>query len=492
VVVIGGGISGLTCALHLSDAGKRVVLIEAHRIGSGTTGRSTGNLYSVVGEGLSVLSGSWGTNTIRKVVESRAAAIRFIERTVSEHGIACDFARVPMYRFSEDDSSLSRRFLLRERDASLRCGLSASLVDDVPLPFSTAKGLLLEGQAQFHPLKYARGLAALVARKCEVYEKSPAIDIDSTRGVVRCEGGEIRAKCIVVATHIPKGFQTVQMRMSPIREQAIAAKIRTPIEPGIYWKTDHPKRSIRNVRDGEANYALVIGDSFKTGHGDPEENLEAVENYVSSHFETDDHLYYWGAQSYRSADDLPFIGRQDDRVFFLSGFSTDGLVYGTLGAEMVSDYILERKNPWSALYPPHRFTPLRSLKTMAKEGAENACEYVRNIPGVGTTSLDELLPGCGGIITHEGKKVAAFRDPDGKLHGVSAVCTHLKCIVRFNSVERSWDCPCHASRFALDGQVLEGPALKALEPVALDAKKIPSREKARPSSGNPGPLETRV
>jgi glycine/D-amino acid oxidase-like deaminating enzyme/nitrite reductase/ring-hydroxylating ferredoxin subunit len=472
VVIVGGGISGLTCALHLAEAGKNIVLIEADRIGGGTTGRSTGNLYSIVDQGLSSLARSWGTNTTRKVVEARTSAVRFIERTISENGIACDFARVPLYRFTEEGSAPSKSFLVDERDASLRCGLSAELIDGGPLSFMSGKTLRLEQQAQFHPLKYVRGLAHVLSAKCEIFEKSPALEIDSAKGIVRCAGGEIQADCVVIATHVPKGVQPViQMRLSPIREQAVAAKVRESIDPGIYWKIDQPKRSIRTVKDGDSQYALVIGDSFKTGHGDPEEDLEAIESYASSHFTLDDHFYYWGAQSYRPADGLPFIGRQDNRSFILTGFSADGLVYGTLGAAIIADALLERRNQWSGLFPPKRFTPLRSLPSMTKEGAENTCEYVRNLPGVGTTSLDEIAEGCGAIISHEGKKVAAFRDEAGILHGVSAVCTHMKCIVRFNPVERSWDCPCHASRFAIDGRVIEGPALQALDAVHLPSEK---------------------
>lgn len=465
VVVIGGGITGLTSALLLSRAGQKVALLEARRVGLGTTGRSTGNLYVTTDKHLSTLTRSYGLATVKEVITSRSTAIDFIEQTVKDEGIDCHFQRVPFFQFLERAETRVQDFLAKEFEAAQQCGLQAELLQEAPLPFKTQAALRLSGQAQFHPLLYAQGIASHLAQSCSIFENSPAIDIDHTQGKVTTPSGEIRAKHIIVATHTPKGVSPLHLALSPIREFGIAAQLKEAnMVPGIYWGVDQPKHSLRCVNASGKQYLVVIGEKYKTGHKPPSSDpIHSLESYASSRFNLASERVGWSAQAYQGADQLPYIGKYKDRLFLLTGFSTDGLVFGTLGAMIVSDHILGRENSWSNLYTPNRCRPLKSAKAILKEGFDVYCQYQKDLPIVGTRKLEDIRPGEGGIIERQGEKLAVYRKDETAYECVSAVCTHLKCIVTFNPIEKSWDCPCHASRFETNGKVIEGPALRNLE-----------------------------
>lgn len=464
VVIVGAGISGLTCAYMLSNAGKKVIVAEGRSIGLGTTGHSTGNLYSTVESHLSTLISTWGKDTAKQVVSSRSLAIGLIENLVTTMRIDCDFRRVPLHHFSEKIEQENKAFFESEFEAAKELGLPANFNSSASLPFKTTRSLTLENQAQFHPLNYVRGIAQTIAGSVEIFEHSPAIDFDAKQGSVTCPKGTIKADHIVFATHVPKGTDPVQLRLEPIREHGVAAPFKGNPFHGIFWRADQPKRSVRTITANGTTYVMAIGTPFKTGHNSdtPKEN-EILDEYLSSRMDIAQERYWWAAQSYRSADKLPFIGETATGIHFLTGFSADGLVYGTLGARIISDTILGRTNEFKHVFKASRVTPLKSAKTMMTQGADTMKQYLRDLPGVGTTQIDNIERGRGAVIERGGEKLAVYRDEQGQAHCVSAVCTHMKCIVTFNPAERTWDCPCHASRFALDGSVIEGPALLPLE-----------------------------
>lgn len=463
IAVIGGGITGLTCALLLGRAGKKVTVIEAGLVGSGTTGRSTGNLYSLVDQNLSQLISKWGKKTARNVIAARTAAIDFIASLVEENKLGCDFVRTEFNYFTDTLSVESKEFLEREKAAALDLGLAARLRPSAKVPFHVASVLEVKDQAQFHPLLYVQGLSERLPERVHLYENSPALRIDTKAGRIDGDGWSLKADQIVMATHTPKGIHSVQFRLSPVREHGLAAPLKGNGFPGIFWSVDNPKRSVRTLSRGDQSYVLVIGDKFKTGHkvNTPQENW-ILNRYLERRFRLKNERYWWAAQSYRSADGIPFIGRGDNGTYYATGFATDGLVYGTLGAMIIADEILGRENPWASLFTPKRVTPLKSACAMLNEGADNLFQYAKRAAGMGTVSLETIQPGHGGVVDYKGEKIAVFRDERGKLHTVSAICTHMKCMVSFNRAEKTWDCPCHASRFTFDGNVIEGPALAPL------------------------------
>lgn len=464
IAVVGGGIAGLTCAYHLSRAGKKVVLVEAERIGSGTTGHSTGNLYGLIEESLYQLELKWGNSVASEVVESRLSAVDTIEEIVSVNKINCDFRRVNFSYFTENASEKTKSFLHHEAAAAESLGFKIKMADSAAsLPFPTKFTLEIQNQAQFNPLSYVRALAELLTPKVQIYENSRVTEIDTAGGLIKCENGEVKAEKIIMATHIPKGSAAVQLRLSAIREHGMAALLKSNAFPGTFWRMDESKRSIRTVSVDGRHFVIVIGEKFKTGHNaETEKENEELDRYISERFDVGFERYWWSAQSYRSADYLPIID-ENDKVYYLTGFSSDGLVYGTLGAGIIADRILGKQNNWEHLYKSDHRSFMKSSKEIIKEGFDNFCQYAKDFPKTGTTNLHKILPGEGAIIESAGEKIAVYKDENNQIHAVSAVCTHMKCIVTFNSAEKSWDCPCHASRFATNGKVLEGPALQNLE-----------------------------
>jgi glycine/D-amino acid oxidase-like deaminating enzyme/nitrite reductase/ring-hydroxylating ferredoxin subunit len=474
VVVIGGGITGLTAAMLLSQAGKKVILLEALRIGEGTTGNSTGNLYVTVDEHLSTLSKKWSQDVAKQVVASRRAAINLIRDTVSRFQLDCAFTEVPFNLFTEREDRDAEEALDKEQKAFSDAGLGPLMSSNAQLPFTTRRVLTVPGQAQFHPLKYARQLAASLNLHCRIHENSQVVDIDEEKGIVSTAGGTVKADHIVMATHTPKGVWMVQTVLGAYREHGVAAELAAgSLAPGIYWSLHMPKHSIRPFSDSGRNYVMVIGDKYKTGHAeDTGSYVRGLSSYLNDRFKLGTATYTWGGQHYRAADGLPYIGKSKGRLYHLTGFATDGLVYGTLGAMIVADQILGKENPWLDTYNIKRFTPVKSFTEFFRIGADTIANYMKDTPwNVDVKSETDITPGQGKLLEKDGEKLAVYRDENGALHSVSAICTHMKCTVHWNEVEKSWDCPCHGSRFRPDGQVIEGPAVVSLPVKPIESKK---------------------
>jgi glycine/D-amino acid oxidase-like deaminating enzyme/nitrite reductase/ring-hydroxylating ferredoxin subunit len=464
-VIIGGGITGLTSALLLSDMGMKVILLEARKVGMGTTGNSTGNLYVTVDEHLSTIRKKWNADVMKAVVTSRSEALNLIEVNVRRFNIDCDFYRTSFNYFSETGNKKEMDFMAAESEALTDAGLFTEISSRSDLPFGVKKSLSVSGQAQFHPLNYAIGLAAGLSARCEIFENSPVIDFNDKEGIVKTENGTIKTRHIVMATHTPKGVYMVQTVLGPYREHGVAALLREGECPkGIYWGIEQPKHSVRAFKKGNQNYVMVIGDKYKTGQGeDTNAYVKRLENYLHNHFKIAEITHTWGGQQYRPADGLPYIGKHGDKTYFLTGFSTDGLVYGTLGAIIVANMVAGKENRWEDTYKLNRFTPVKSFKEFFKENTDNFVQYLKDMPwNRDADSMKEIVKEQGTIIEMHGEKLAVFRDNSGKDHICSAVCTHMKCVVNWNPAEKTWDCPCHGSRFNIDGKVIEGPAVTDL------------------------------
>jgi glycine/D-amino acid oxidase-like deaminating enzyme/nitrite reductase/ring-hydroxylating ferredoxin subunit len=465
VVIIGGGITGLTAAMLLSDSGKKVILLEAIHIGLGTTGNSTGNLYVTVDEHLSRIKRKWGTDIMNNVVSSRSSAISLIEQTITRFNIECDFYRTSFNYFAENPDKEIEDFIKEEYEALKEAGLDPVLSENAGLPFNVKKILSVNGQAQFHPYKYVLELAKHISSRCEIYEDSQVEDFDEKEGLVKTKNGSVKADHVIMATHTPKGVWMVQGVLGPYREFGVAAELKSDNFPkGIFWGLDQPKHSVRSFDHEGKNYVMVIGDKFKTGQADDTaEYVKGLEQFLESHFQIGPEKFVWGGQHYRPADGLPYIGKHSDKLYFLTGFATDGLVYGTMASMIVSDQILGKKNPYAETYDLKRFTPVKSFKEFFKENIDNVAQLLKDTPwNVDAHSLKEISTGEGKVIESGGEKVAVYKDETGNHHIVSAVCSHMKCVVNWNSTEKTWDCPCHGSRFNTDGKVLEGPAITDL------------------------------
>lgn len=467
VAIVGAGITGLTTAMLLADAGFAVVVLEAGGVGLGSTGHSTGNLYATVDRGLRDIEEKWDRETMRAVAHSRAEAIDLIEQTVRRHGLDCGFARRPFCLFASHARDRDREAIEREYRAAIQADLNARLVDTLSLPYSVARALVIEGQAQFHPLNYVRGLARqLAADGCRICEDTRVTALDDGRGFLYTETGTVQADAIVLATHTPKGVYAVQSTMEVYREYGIAVRLCGNHYPeGIYWDLG-TRHSIRSYGEGSERCLVAIGGRHKVGHEEhTDKRYDALEQHVREHFDVERSLYRWSAQSYRAADALPYIGRASgtDRTHIATGFGADGLVYGTLAGAILAEALQGRESRWSDLYDASRFTPIKSAKGFLGESAGVAARLVRDWLKRCPEALDAIRPGEGRVLEIDGDRLAVFRDFDRRYVAVSPVCTHMGCIVHWNNAEKSWDCPCHGSRFSVEGAIIEGPALAPLE-----------------------------
>jgi glycine/D-amino acid oxidase-like deaminating enzyme/nitrite reductase/ring-hydroxylating ferredoxin subunit len=464
VLVVGAGITGVTLSLALARTGRSVALIDAGEIGAGSTGGSTGNLYSTVSDGMANLVEKWGIDSMRRVVAARQWAVEAIAETAARYRIACGFVRCPLHWQATSEAAAVD--MQDEFIALRRCGLSPRIEDGITpcAGWHVGPALVLDGQAQFDPMCYLDALAQEANNSgCHIFTHTPALSIDHDKHEVETPSGRVKAGEIALATHTPSGFHPIQAGMVVKREYGLA--FRNPgvsWSPGIFWTRGEHRISVRPFDAMEGNFLIAVGESHPTGRHDANQALLDLEAEAGICLGEMAPAYRWSAQNFRSPDGLPYIGRDPMGSFIATGFATDGLVYGTLAAHIIADHLLGRDNPHADLFDAGRFTPIKSAKGAAEEIATMVTSLASDYLGGGDRAGLDLAPGSAAIVEVDGDKVAAYRDPGGVLHVLSPVCTHLKCLVHWNAAEVSWDCPCHGSRFSPDGSVLEGPALKPL------------------------------
>ena len=473
VAIVGGGIVGTLTAFILAREGLSVAVLEARGVGTGSTGYSTGNLYATVGAGLAAIEEKWGEDAMRRVARSRKAAVDRIEVASRELGVDCDFKRCDFHQLALPESETDAVEQLRkEADAARRAGLAVREAASAPLPFATGTTLVIEGQAQFQPMDFVRGLASRIGgERCRVHEQTPVLDFDADAKTVSTARGTVRAGHIVLATHTPKKFNAVQTELGPYREYAIAVEVpEGTLPPGIFWTQEGSRHSLRAFSRGGRHYAVAIGERHKTGQEpDMRGRQEALASWLHRRVRAQGESHRWSAQGYYAADSLPYIGRSAaaENLYVATGFGADGLTYGSVAAPILADAILGRDNEYAELYKARRVAPAKAGGKFVKENVNVVTEYVKDYASLLRAGhAEELAPGDGRIVEVQGKRCAVHRTLDGRLLAVSPVCTHLKCLVHWNNAETSWDCPCHGSRFDVDGTVLEGPAAAPLERLA--------------------------
>jgi glycine/D-amino acid oxidase-like deaminating enzyme/nitrite reductase/ring-hydroxylating ferredoxin subunit len=469
VAVLGGGIVGITTALRLQEAGADVTLLEAGRLACGVSGQTTAKVTSQHGLIYADLARRRGPDAARLYGAANERAIAWIAERVERDGIDCDFRLRPAYAYVRAGAERAR--VEQEAEAARAAGLPASFVTDTPLPYAVAGAVRFADQAEFHPRRYLVALAErFVAAGGTIHEHTHAVEVDRDEQlVVKTPGARVTATHVVVATHFPFLDRSLAFaRASQQRSYLIACRIGGPPPDGMHISADAPTRSIRAapVADG-AELLLVGGEGHRTGAGgDTEARYARLEEFARSHWDVEAVAYRWSSQDAVVLDGLPLVGRAtpwSGQLLLATGFGKWGMTGGIAAAELLADLVQGRTNPLAELFDPIRFAP-RSALRLAEENAGNALRFAgdRLRPG-DRRPIEQLAPGEGATVTHEGERVAAHRRADGSLVAVSARCTHLGCRVRWNPAEKSWDCPCHGSRFAPSGEVLHGPAVHALE-----------------------------
>lgn len=475
VVVIGGGITGITAAYLLKKAGQRVALVERDRCGGVDTSYTTAHLTCVTDSRLHKLVSTFGEDHARAVWEAGYAAIDQIAANIQAEDIDCEFKWVPGYLYAAINGQEPDPKSLR-KDAALARGFNFAAEYLEAVPYFAAAGVKFSHQAKFHPLKYLNKLVrAIPGGGSHVFEKTEATEFVEKPLTVKAGNHSIRCRYIVLATHAPlvgKGglisATLLTTKLYFYSSYALGAKLPHGLLPeALFWDTDSPYHYLRVDQRRGFDYAIFGGEDHKTGQEKhTEEVYTRLERKLHQWIPKAVIENRWSGQVIETNDGLPFIGETAENQFAATGFSGNGMTFGTLGAMMAVDACLERKNPWAELFSPHRKKVLGGTWHYLKENKDYPYYLVRNwIAGSEGKSLRALKRNKGKILNLEGRKVAAYRDDKGKVTLCSPVCTHLGCIVAWNEAEQTWDCPCHGSRFRPTGEVLSGPAEKNLESI---------------------------
>ncbi|MDP8976632.1 MAG: FAD-dependent oxidoreductase [Actinomycetota bacterium] len=474
VVVVGGGITGLTTAYLLKESGARVAVVERHRVASGTTGNTTAKVSSLHSLTYAQLVDKRGEEIARLYGEANQAAVERISTLVTQLGVDCQFERAPAYSYTESQDSVGQ--VEAEVEAATRLGLPASYTEQTDLPYRVRAAVRFENQAHFHPRRYCLALAAAVdGDGCSVFEQTDALAVDEQedRVVVRTSSGALNAEQLVVATLLPfvdrGGFFA---KAHPTRSYAMAVRISGDVPRGMYLSLDSPTRSLRPARYRDTTGLVLGGASHHTGREEQTSSYyQDIEDWARATFDVEGVDYRWSAQDYTTLDSVPYVGRspRSARTFVATGFKKWGMTNGTAGAMLLADTIGGRDNPWTEVFDATRIGGAQSVAKAVKANLEVGKDFVTDHVGrrLQAASVEDLGPGEAGVVKVEGRSVGAYRDSAGILHVVSITCTHMACTLRWNQAETTWDCPCHGSRFSAEGRVLEGPAVKDLERIHL-------------------------
>ena len=467
VCVIGAGIVGITTAVLLKRAGKRVVVLEQDGVFRGTTGYTTAKVTSGHGITYSELESKHGAETARLYAAANEAGLAKVRELAQ--GIDCDLETKPNYVYTASEDQVDS--IKKEAEAAKRAGLDASFVTDFDVPFPIVAAVRQDNQAQFHPLRYLGPLAKEIAGEGSfVFDNSRAVDVDEGEPCcVTTENGSVTCNDVVVATNYPfldRGLFFA--RVHPKRSYCISGPVpEGNLTEGMYISTDDPTRSVRTIRDGGRTIMLIGGEGHNVGQEeDTEAHYANLESWAREHYGLTEITHRWSTQDGVTVDQIPYVGtlrRTSDHLFVATGFKKWGMTNGTTAAALLTDLILERDNPFAGLYDPHRLTVAASASKFVEENVKVGKKFVKDrVAHPQRGGVDDLAPGDAAVVGTAPNQTAVYRDESGTVHAVSAVCTHLGCIVNWNPAEKTWDCPCHGSRFGYEGKVIQGPAVQDL------------------------------
>jgi glycine/D-amino acid oxidase-like deaminating enzyme/nitrite reductase/ring-hydroxylating ferredoxin subunit len=468
VAVVGGGVTGLTTALLLARDGLSVCLLDQASVGAGTSGHTTAKVTSqhhLTYAKLRVTHGADGARTYGQAMEAAKERVA----AFADEGIDCDLRRRPAYVYATRSSE--RALIETETSAAQEAGLPATLDDHVPLPFDTFGGMRFDDQIELHAGKYLQGLAArLVAAGGEIFEHTRAVDVkEADTCVVHTDRAQVRARHVVVATLLPfldRGGHFA--RAFPSRSYVLTARVTGGLPDAMLINAVPPLHSIRAVPFRGEELLMILGEDHHVGSAKATpERYERLAEFARERWDVVSFEHRWSAQDYSPDDGVPYIGPvnvRSRRVHVATGFKKWGMTAGTAAGMLISDAIMGRANAWAPLFSSTRVKPLAEAPRFLSENARVGVRFFADrLLAPGQRDIDDLRQGEGAIVSCTGEKVAGYRDEAGRLHAVSARCTHLGCQVVWNGAENSWDCPCHGSRFTPDGDILNGPATTPLQ-----------------------------
>lgn len=471
VVIVGGGITGITAAYLLVKEGVKVALLDAGKLLNGTTGHTTAKITAQHDLIYDEFINHFGISKARMYYEAATNAMKFIKNTINELQIKCDYSEQDAYLYTTSEQNVQK--IEKEFQAYQKLNIDGRLTNEIPFNINIKKALVMKNQAQFHPLKYLSYLVKeIVKGGGYIFEDTTAVNVETDENkatVLTRNGKRVTGNGILCCSHFPfyEGTGFYFSRLHADRSYVLATKSKMEYPGGMYLSVDQPNRSIRYTpMDGE-NLFIIGGESHKSGQGkDTLEHYKALEKFAGDVFNFEEFHYRWSTQDLASLDKIPYIGeitKSQPNILIATGYRKWGMTNGTVAAMLLTDIALNKDNPYKSIYLPSRFYADPSLKKFFKENVDVAKHLIKGKLEIADKNPEDLANDEGAVVMINATQKGAYRDSDGKLHIVDTTCTHMGCEVNWNHGDRTWDCPCHGSRFSYDGDVIEGPAEKPLQ-----------------------------
>lgn len=473
VVIAGGGITGVTTGLLLQEAGLNCLIIEAKNLCFGTTGGTTAHLNTLLDTTYPQMIKNFGKEKTIHVAEGVKEAMRLIRNNIRQYAIDCNYSEANAFLFSQNDKQTKELDEIYE--TSLDVGIDVSYTDSIEPDIAFKKIMKVGGQGKFNPVLYVFALARQFEKQGGRFIINTRItDIENNDIVtVITSNGQVKAKNVIYATHIPPGVNLLHTRCAPYRSYAVAFTLKKGAYlKGLYYDMYDPYHYYRSQEADGRQYMIVGGYDHKTGNEEnTEKELLELKAHCIHHFSVDEFHYEWSSQYFEPADGLPYIGHlpgQPGNIFVTTGFGGNGMVYSHVAALVLTNMLTGVADPLIDVLDPNRIKPVAGFTNFIKHNAD----AVKNLAEkwFSHEDLDELVdmaPGEGRLVNYEKQKLALFKDDKGMYHALSATCTHLGCEIKWNAAECSWDCPCHGTRYDIDGNILTGPADRQLKKIEI-------------------------
>jgi glycine/D-amino acid oxidase-like deaminating enzyme/nitrite reductase/ring-hydroxylating ferredoxin subunit len=473
VISVGGGITGISTALLLQTAGKKCLVVEAANLCFGTTGGTTAHINTLLDTPYTTISKNFGEENARLVATASKDAIDLIRNNIAVYNLDCGFEEADAFLYAQDEKQ--EKELADILEATKSAGVDASYSDEIPIDISFRKAIRAKGQAKFNPLPYVYGLASaferaggIIIQNCRVtdVEDTELVEVTTTNGV-------FKTRDLVYATHIPPGINLLHLRCIPYRSYVMAVTLISKNYPAhLAYDMYDPYHYYRTQEVNGQQYLIVGGKDHKTAH---EENTEhrflELESHIREHFDVKEINYRWSSQYYEPADGLPYIGHipgHPKGIYVATGFGGNGMTYSSVAAITLKEILLNEESKYAGLFNPNRIKPVAGFTNFIKHNADVVKQFAGKwFSGEDLLQLADLALGEAKIVNYNKHKVAIYKDEDGALHAVNPACVHMKCEVKWNSAEKSWDCPCHGARYSYDGGLLNGPASGDLEVIEV-------------------------